>query len=163
MWKYEELKEVVKKIGITTSHQYANKYSSYGWPFYQTIQKMPEWEGWDEFLGREIMTYDKLKDAVKDVGITSSLDYRNNAPKNGWPSNQTLTTMPEWEGWDKFLDREPKKEWTYEELKLAIRKVGVKSSKKYQNMTPSRGWPAVDTLRNLPEWEGWDEFLGRKK
>jgi len=271
VWKYEELKEVVKKIGITTSHQYANKYSLYGWPFYQTIQKMPEWEGWDEFLGREIMTYDKLKDAVqdvgitspldyrnnvkekgwptpqtlkkmpewkswneflgikeityqdlkksvhqagiksydeyrevarlnskwpssavtlrkmpewegwdkflgreimtydklkdavKDVGITSSLDYRNNAPKNGWPSNQTLTTMPEWEGWDKFLDREPKKEWTYEELKLAIRKVGVKSSKKYQNMTPSKGWPAVDTLRNLPEWEGWDEFLGRKK
>jgi len=90
VWKYEELKEVVKKIGITTSHQYANKYSSYGWPFYQTIQKMPEWEGWD-----------------------------------------------------KFLDREPKKEWIYEELKLAIRKVGVKSSKKYQNMTPSKGWPAV--------------------
>jgi len=50
VWKYEELKEVVKKIGITTSHQYANKYSSYGWPFYQTIQKMPEWEGWDKFL-----------------------------------------------------------------------------------------------------------------
>ena len=198
MWKYEELKEVVKKIGITTSHQYANKYSSYGWPFYQTIQKMPEWEGWDEFLGREIMTYDKLKDAVQDVGITSPLDYRNNVKEKGWTTPQTLKKMPEWkswneflgikeityqdlkksvhqagiksydeyrevarlnskwpssavtlrkmpewEGWDKFLDREPKKEWIYEELKLAIRKVGVKSSKKYQNMTPSKGWPAV--------------------
>ncbi len=121
------------------------------------------------------LTFEELKIEVREAGITSSEQYRKEAPKRSWLSTNTLLKLPEWkkwteEGknpWDEFLGRES---FNFEKLRIEVREAGFTSSEQYEENSSEKGWPTIVTLKKLPEWkkwieEGknpWDEFLGRE-
>ncbi len=158
---FKELQAEVKVAKFTSSGQYAKIAPERGWPSPETLKSRPEWKGWDDFLGRESLSIEKLKQEVHATGVKTSEKYKKIAPEQGWPSITTLTNRPEWNGWDNFLGREAKKELTFEALQNEVRSAGVKSSKEYQKKSSERGWLHSKTLTSKSEWNGWDDFLGR--
>lgn len=162
-WSYNFLQEEVINKKIKTSGEYADIASKYNWPGINTLRKMPEFKDWDEFLGREKFDFNKLQEDVKSKNIKTGVEYRNNSSKYNWPSQQTLRIMPEFKGWDEFLGREKKLNWTYSSLKENVNSKNIQTSIQYQKYSPENNWPSIITLIKMPEFESWDEFLGRQR
>ncbi|MDD2656801.1 MAG: hypothetical protein PHQ18_04540 [Patescibacteria group bacterium] len=173
-WKTkEESQKAVQEAGVTSSGDYDKMRKSNGWLSAQSL-KNRGWlgegeEGWDEFLGRERMTLEKLQEAMLLRSIKSSDDYDKQRISNGWPIIDTLKRRG-WlvgdgkEAWDDFLGRE---RMTLEKLREAVQSAGVRTSKQYDRVYTQNGWPARVTLKRR-NWIGkgekaWDDFLGRKK
>lgn len=102
---YEQLKQAVKEQGIKSSVQYEQQSSKNGWPTAGTLKRKYANFNWDDFLDREETTYEQLKRSVKEMGIKSGHQYRKLAPKNGWPSLNTLQRRYSDFNLDDFLDR----------------------------------------------------------
>lgn len=108
VFTYTELKKDVHEKGVTSITDYLNKHNEYGWPVDNTLRKINGWTNWDDFLDREsrpIWTYESLKKAVNESGVTSTIQYRGKAPSNLWPSLQTVKSMIDWNSWDEFFEK----------------------------------------------------------
>lgn len=162
-WNYNSLREDVISKGVKSSLEYQNNYSKYNWPGVNTLRKMPEFKDWDEFLGREKFDFNKLQEDVKSKNIKTGVEYINNSSKYNWPSQQTLRIMPEFKSWDEFLGREKKPNWAYSSLKENVNSKNIQTSSQYQKYSPENNWPSITTLTKMPEFESWDEFLGRRR
>lgn len=55
-----------------------------------------------------------------------------------------------------------KKELDFEKLRQEVQEKGIKSSSEYKKFAAQNKWMSVDKLITLPEFKGWDDFLGRK-
>jgi len=108
---------------------------------------------------KKTFSFKTLQAEVRDAEVKSSPEYKTLAPQRGWLSAETLTSKPEWRGWDDFLGREA---FSFETLQAEVRDAEVKSSGEYKTLAPQRGWLSVDALIKKPEWRGWDDFLGRE-
>ena len=183
-WIYEKLRNNVIEKGIKSSRDYQKNSSKNNWPASDTLTSMPEFpknrdgsNDWNTFFERKIWTYETLRNNVIEKGIKSSKDYKKNSSKNNWLAPDTLTSMPEFpknrdgtNDWDTFLEREKKKEWTYETLRNDILEKGIKSSKKYIKNSSKNNWPASITLTSMPEFpknrdgsNDWNTFFENKK
>jgi superfamily II DNA or RNA helicase len=185
-WTYEILKKDVLERGIKSSHQYSTDATKNNWPSSKTLTSTAEFpknpdgtNDWSAFLRNEKKkewTYETLRKDILEKGIKSSGDYIKKSPKNNWPSAITLIKMPEFpknpdgsNDWDTFLEREKKKEWTYETLRKDILEKGIKSSKYYDNNASKNNWPSRGIILSMPEFpknpdgsNDWGTFLGKK-
>ena len=109
------------------------------------------------------LTYQELQAQVHAANIKSSHEYSNVAPSKGWPSFATLIKKSEFQDWDEFLGREKMATLNYQELQAEVCALGIKSCAEYENVYSSKSWPSLNVLRKKVEWQGLDEFLGRKK
>ncbi|MDD2656802.1 MAG: hypothetical protein PHQ18_04545 [Patescibacteria group bacterium] len=175
-WGYVELREYIKTLGITSLpkyNEYRESHPEEELPTDPTMVKMEGWEDWDIFFDREEKkewTYETIQIEAVSKGITTATEYRiykESHPEEEWPHDGSLRKMEGWlgkgsKGWDRFLGRESKKEWTYETLQEAVRNAKISSSTHYQAEFVSRKWWATKTLLKNPKWVSWDDFLGRE-
>lgn len=115
--------------------------------------------------GREKKEFDfeKLKQEVQSKGVNNATEYPKFAPQYKWPSYSTIVKMHGWTGPDDFFGRE---KFDFEKFKQEVQNMGVKTSSEYQKFAPQYKWRSISTLTALkktPEWNGWDDFLGREK
>ncbi len=86
-FNFSELRQEVRDAGIQSSSQYELQAPSRGWVAVKTLTNLPEWKGWDDFLGREgreEFNFDKFRQEVQDAGIQSSSQYNLQASSRGW-------------------------------------------------------------------------------
>ena len=182
MASYEELKEMVRSQGITSSGKYdswrkKNKGVLNGWnlPSNPNTYYEEEWTSWGEFLGKKpIAPYEELKKFVRDQGVKTSRGYlflreKNKGVINGWrmPS-EPKTHYGEWKNWNEFLGNHPLPLAPYEELKKILIDQGIKKSEEYFSWREKNG--GVINGQRIPsephkkykEWMSWGVFLGKK-
>ena len=142
---YEELKEKVQVLGITSIEEYRKRYKEIpGAPSNPNIIYREEWEGWRAFLGtnlqqrqRQYLPYEELKEKVQVLGIISVKEYRKRYKEiPGTPLHPNRTYREEWEGWRAFLgtnlQQRQQQYLSYEELKKKVQALGIKSSLEYR-------------------------------
>ena len=78
--------------------------------------------------------------------------------KIGLPGVRAISTYSEWKSWDHFFDRSVT---NFESLQRVALENGIISSLVYSVKAKSLGLPGRQCLKNMPEWQGWDHFLGR--
>jgi len=108
-FSFEKHQDEVRDAKVKSSREYEKLAPQRGWLSANALIKKPEWRGWDDFLAREAFSFEKHQYEVQAEGVKSSGEYKTLAPQRGWLSIGTLTSKPEWTGWDDFLGRESKK------------------------------------------------------
>ena len=185
-WTYESLRQDVLAKGIKSYREYVKNSQVNQWPAPLTVKKDPlspkNSDGsfdWHSFLNQEKpteWTYETLREDVLSKGIKSSSDYLKFRKHNKWPDYSTFVNMKNFpknlEGtldWDKFLNREKRKEWTYESLYTDVISKGIQSTDGYKRASKDYHWPDLKRLmkingfpKNLDNSPDWDTFFGRE-
>jgi hypothetical protein len=115
---YDNTKKIIKKYKIHTQKEYRNlaKIGKLPKNFPRDPQKSyEEFQSWGDFLGtgkianqnREFLSYERAKDEVRKLGITTLRKWQNavsigSIPKN-IPTLPSRTYKKEWMGWGDFL------------------------------------------------------------
>jgi superfamily II DNA or RNA helicase len=121
---------------------------------------------------RKVWSFEEIQTSVRNIGIKSSHDYANNYSGNKWPSQRTLTSMPEFpkkedgsNDWDKFL--EAKK--SFAQIQTEVIAANIESSSDYVGKASKNKWPSKRTLTSMPEFpkkgdgsNDWASFLSMK-
>jgi superfamily II DNA or RNA helicase len=161
-----QLMEEVRANKIVSSGDYYKNYQKHpGWPSLPPQVYKNEWQGWDEFLGREakeFLPYEQLKEEVRSAGFQSSTQYTRNYKKHkGWPATPSQIYESEWEGWDQFLGRP--EALSYMKFREQVLAAGVRTVLDYKKVFKQHGWMAQPEYFYEDEWPGWTEFLARYK
>lgn len=116
-------------------------------------------------------SYNELKLKVKEFNIKSKIEYfkiykklmGDNGIKAPMNPNKFHNYKHEWDGWDEFLDKN--KYYSYQELKVIVNNVGIKSNKeylkRYKELTNEHGVKAPDKPYRFykGEWSNWYDFI----
>ncbi len=181
---FEKFRQKLIALGVKSSTDYTNRQKENKWPSTNWLNSRPEFpvtrEGfkdWKTFLGIEKFNFQKFHQEILALGVKSSADYDNYQKEKRWPVQLTLTSMPEFpknpdgtNDWDTFLNREKRKEWTYEELRQDILAKEIKSTVQYFDKRKDNQWPVASALFRFTEFPkkeddspDWDTFLNREK
>jgi signal recognition particle subunit SEC65 len=168
----EQLKVELVRLGVSTSDVYKELLSTHlSWPSNpHTFYK--DWKGWPDLFGRdekksnvEKISFDKLKDEVKELGISTSAEYCVVSPRHPtWPaqpldyySKRGLTVS-----WNELFGKESVKKLSLEELKVAVRKEGVNSKAKYKEVYKLNSlWPSDPKVFYRDAWISWADLFGK--
>lgn len=163
---FEEAKKTVKKLNIKTRKEYITQKR------YKEDVKLPSnpsafyknkgWTNWDDFLGTRYLTYEEARVAVQKIGVKTRNDYIGNKL---YKRDSMLSSVPEksyknkgWIDWYHFLGtKAPSIYKTYQEAKIAVQRLNIKSMKEYKNRRlEDKGLPSSpsESYRN----KGWKTF-----
>ncbi len=166
---FQELKEAVKKAGISTVEDYKDNYKFYkddGWPSNPNSYYGEEWISWPDLFGKEsvsFLSYEKLKEAVKKAGVKTKRGYVEESKKHiDWPSNPATISIYSglWESWEKFCDTENLSLFA---LKEAVKVAKIKNSTHYFEVYKKyKGWPSSPE-QVYEDWPGWGKFIEQDK
>jgi superfamily II DNA or RNA helicase len=175
---YEEAKEAVKKLGVSSYPKYNKRYKEDprlpSNP--QLTYKGKGWIDFYEFFEKETSvfypTYEEAKEAVKKLGINSQREYQKRyryKEDPRLPSNPSaFYTLRGWIDWPNYLGKEtpetPDLYPTYGEAKEAVKILRIRSITKYQKLykenprLPSN--PSTFYMKR--GWIDWHNFFGKK-
>lgn len=114
----------------------------------------------------QYLTFQELKEAVKKANISTVGEYKEVYKihqKEGWPSNPNNYYGDEWVGWPNLFGKEKVSFLSFEELKEAVKKAGVKTKREYEKESQYHSdWPSKPATFNSysGSWEGWEKFCG---
>ena len=171
-YPYEEAKEVVLILKITSENDYRSRHLED-----IRLPSSPEryylnkgWIGHSDFYGRKrpdvYSNFDEAKNAVKKLKIKSRKEYHiryNEDPRlPSKPDNKYLGRG--WISFPAFLDyRAPEFYATYEEAKIATEKLGIKSQKEYVTQKRYKEDPKLPsqpiTFYKNRGWINWNDFI----
>ena len=171
---FEEAKKIIQKFELRTVTEFSklirSKKLNILFPSAPNVVYKSSWQGWEDFLGYSLYTYDECKKIIKIFKIKDSRDYKKKidfnkyykipkAPSVVYGNNNT------WINWMDFLGKQ--KMYTLDEAKKIVQKFNFKSGrdlyenfnfKKYPLFPKSGG----SFYRNNPKWKGWEDFLSKK-
>jgi hypothetical protein len=188
---YEEAKNFVQSIGITSYHEW-QKYSK-SKDSHKDIPKYPHktykgngWKNWSDFLGKKesgykkFKTFEEAREFVRSMNFESSLEWRifsksGQKPKD-IPSNPHVIYRENgWISWSDFLNTSSKRIRTksadsniksFEEAKKIVQSLNIKNSIEWQRICKSGQKP--DGIPSNPGmyykdkgWKGFKDFFGR--
>ncbi len=172
---YEEVKQAVKIMGISSQTEYHKRYKEN-----PKLLRHPEskydkigWTNWYDFLDVEkksyYLTYNEAKKAIEKLEINTQVEFYEK-----YKNDSNLVRNPNryykykgWKSWFDFLGKEKRKKpyKTLKEAKNAVQKLGIKTQteyhKRYQEDPKLRYKPEV-TYKNKG-WVSWYDFLGKKR
>ena len=183
---FEEAKKAVIKLNIKTRKEYITQKR------YKEDVKLPSnpstfyknkgWTNWEEFIIIHYLTYEEAKEAVQKLGVKTRTNYIGNKLYKGDP---LLSSVPEktyknigWIDWYHFLGtKAPSIYETYQEAKMAVQKLNIKSMKEYKNRryednglpsSPSecygnKGWKTSSDFLNIEKTEHYSTYQEAKK
>ncbi|NNG81335.1 VPA1269 family protein [Acinetobacter sp. ANC 5378] len=106
---YEDLKALCKKLGITNSVLYRQKYRQYGLPA-NPQRTCKVWKSYKDFFEiPEFIKYHELKEKVQSLDIKNATEYKNkisNFKDPTLPLDPESVYEEEWENWYRFLGKE---------------------------------------------------------
>jgi superfamily II DNA or RNA helicase len=124
---FDEAKEYVQKLKISSSREYLDYSKSDGFPIFlprvpHRFYKDKGWDDWQDFLGYEIsktktikkvLKYEEAKEKIKYFNVKTSIEYKSLFEDNDFTEKHLLPLKPErvykesgWEGWANFLGKE---------------------------------------------------------
>lgn len=143
-----------------------------------TYYKHSGWVSWGDFLGNNnvatqdvvFLPYEEAKALIQSKGIINSRDYRTKVELGelpGLPTTPNKTYKDQWSHWGEFLGTGDKKRILasnpppYEELKKAVRELGVTSKRDYKYKRDNYKLPigAPSKPERYKEWTSWGDFL----
>ena len=162
---YEEAKEAVMKLGITSYKEYGSRYKE--------DPKLPRnasgvyqgkgWTDWYDLLGRETPdfyeTYEEAKDAVMKLGIRVKEEYGSRYKEDPkLPSSPNTAYQGKgWIGFPIFLGQKTLEYSTYEEAKNAVMKLGISSRPEYRKRS-KEDTKLTSTPEKFYKGKGWSNF-----
>jgi superfamily II DNA or RNA helicase len=159
---FDDIQEIVRKARIQSSGDYKIRSSQLKLPTARNLIRMPEWLGWDEFLGRNIkekISFVEVKRLTLEAGIKTSTEYTEKAIEIGLPCYSITKDYPEFTTWDEFFERE---KLSFEEIQEIVKREGITNCTNYSIKASELKLPAAQTLRKYPEFTSWDEFFGHE-
>ena len=167
---YEEAKQAVKKIGISSPSEYQKRYKEDprlpSAP--NNTYKGKGWINWPNYFGRETpyKTYKEAKLAVRKLGISSGEYGKRHKEDPRLPSRPDKYYEDKgWIDWYDFFGREtPGFYPTYEEAKQAVSKLGISSSTEYykRHKEDPRLPSAPNNTYKGKGWINWPNYFGRE-
>jgi len=171
---YIEAKEVVKKIGIKSRKEYIEdkryKEDTHLPSQPNVYYKNKGWSKWNDFIPIYYPAIAEAKNSVRNLGIKRRVDY---VKYKRYKEDVMLPSNPEkiyvnkgWSTWPDFLgSRMQKKYRTFNEAKMAVRKLKIKSMKEYKirrHEDPKLPSNPSECYRNKG-WKSPEYFLGIAK
>ena len=175
-YSYAEARVRAREMGVTTSIEYRRRYSEDPrLPSDPAQSYVSEWVDWATFLGRKTeevnyYSYQEAKVRVREMGIRTTAEHKLRYKEDIrlW-SNPNKAYSLEWESWPEFLGtkKRPIRKagfYTYDEAKVRVREMGIRSQKEYQSRyqedprlpsTPFRTYSSSG-------WVDFGTFLGTK-
>ncbi|MBF7143287.1 MULTISPECIES: VPA1269 family protein [Pseudomonas] len=102
--------------------------------------------------------------AVRALGITTVAEYLLRYKEDPrLPSSLPRQYEGEWKSWYDLLSRKKKNFYTYEEAKIAIKKLGIKSTKEYASRYKENPRLPCSPAHHYAEWSGYDSYMGIQK
>lgn len=164
--------KVIEKLEVKNSADYNHKQKNDPKLPARPHREYPDWSGWKSFREKSdnFYSYLQAKKAVKNLGITTSYQYRHNRLEDLRlpPIPQNLYSK-DWSGWADFLDtkrtRRSKKSVFYPDIKqamIAVQKLGITSSNQYlTDYKQDSRLPTNPKLVYATEWINWNVFFGK--
>ncbi|MCP4267175.1 MAG: DEAD/DEAH box helicase family protein [Candidatus Brocadiaceae bacterium] len=170
---YEEAKEAVKKLGISSRGEYLERYKEDPRLTSTPSQYYKEkgWIDFYEFLGRETPdfypTYEEAKEAVKKLEINQKDEYLKRYKEDPrLPSAPSATYKGKgWIGWPDYFGREaPDFYPTYEEAKEAVKKLGISLRVEYRRLYKEDTRLPCEPNEKYEDkgWIDWHDYLGKE-
>lgn len=183
---YNEAVSKIKKFNINNQNDYISIYETHLQPlkfpkYPNSAYKNEGWVSWGVFLGKErgkgveFLSYQKAKEYVNSLGLTSPKEWRN-ACKNGqipptipfYPEktylNKGWNDYEEWLG-DTYQSRY-RECYSYEEAKTILKKYKIQSTTDFfelkRNGTLPHQIPSQPQHYYKEKWIDWSDFLGVK-
>jgi len=180
---YQEAKEIVKKLNITTTLEWRNKARLKELPI--EIPKRPDlyyldngWVSWSDWLdvsiisnkNKKFLPYDNAKGIVDKLNLKSNNEWReycktNLKPKN-IPSNPDIiykkdgwVSWSDWLGYDEIKLKNKKDFIPYNKARDFVSKLGLKTHKDWVEYSKNS---RPDNIPSNP-WKIYDEWEGIKK
>ena len=126
---------------------------------------LDDWTTWSKFLCIPVKikyaTYHEARQAAQRLGITSSIQYKNNYKKDPkLHSSPHRFYLKDWTNWYDFLNTAP--EWyTYKNAMSVVQKLGIKTGTEYKiRYKEDPRLPSNPKLIYPNDWNCWKSFLG---
>lgn len=172
--KLDEASKAAQRLGVESIAEYRAHYSlDPRLPADPESIYDPHWAGWGHFLNVEGPTrrkrsiyksYEDASRAARRLGITTSIEYRNNYredPKLPAHPEKRYKEFNERGKWPGFLGA--KTVYTYSQAQAAAQAMGISSAKDYREKRLSDPMLPANPRSQYPrEWKkgGWQKFLG---
>jgi len=172
---YEECKNFIKQnLKIKTQRDFnsyiTGKSIQLGIPANPRKFFKEEFLGWGDFLctnnianqEKEFLPYNKLKEKVIELGITSIFEYKKIYKKHNFFPSSPDQTYKEWISWYEFLNKEKIQLLSFEESKKYLKQFWFKSSTEYiewyNNIRPNN--LSANPEKLFKEWISYSDYLG---
>ncbi len=159
---YETVSECARNAGFSAAHIYQKRYKTLPCraPIHPaTVYRDTGWDGWKEFLGKTISSYDEVQHAAIHAGCTTVVDYKRmykELPVNA-PSAPNLI-YDEWTSWKEFLSSDFD---SYDDVHQQVLNLGIATARDYWEQYKTLNCNAPSRPYNVyEEWTSWDDFLG---
>ncbi|RWX54336.1 gamma-mobile-trio integrase GmtZ [Photobacterium chitinilyticum] len=164
---YEEASLAAQHLKIEISTEYRKRYrEDPHLPARPEQVYSEQWEGFEVFLGKnKRIFYTTLKEAsiaAIALGIKTGAEYKERYcedPK--LPADPRSLYKKQWPGFDEFLHKEKSFYSTYEEARLAVQSLVIKTQSEYKKRYhEDPHLPSTPSKIYTQEWQGFKEFLG---
>ena len=157
----DQLRQEVLKRGVKTAREYRNRNNEIDGAPRCPSTYYPEWESWHDLFGRGpkvILTLAQLKNAVQELGIRSSTEYKYRLKEiPGAPVKPEK--YADWVGWPDLFGRKLTPKIPIDTLQETVRALGIRGPKEYRRRYKEiPGAPSYP--ESYPEWNDWFSFLG---
>ncbi|HNV97326.1 MAG TPA: integrase repeat-containing protein [bacterium] len=166
-YSFEDAGIVVRALGIKTKEEYQQRHKEdMRLPGSPNKTYKENWLGWPHFLRgekKEFYTYEEAKEIVKNLGILTYTEYRNRHNEDSrLPSVPMKIYKDQWISWGEFLRDERKEEfYSFEEAKIAVRKMKIKSFSEYRNRYKEDPKLPSNPHNTYNEFKSFNDFLGK--
>ena len=177
---FDQAKSFVQSLNFSSSNEWRKFSKSGNKPSdipttCDTFYKDKGWKGWRDFLGlpeNEFKTFEQAKLFVRSLNFSSSSEWREYNKSGNKPSD--IPSFPErkykeqgWKGWRDFLGLPENEFKTFEQAKLYIKSIDIKSKTHWEEWSKNGNRPS-----NIPSnpqrrykdkgWKGWKDFFGNE-
>jgi len=120
------------------------------------------------------LSYEEARKAVKDLGLSSSTQWRRYCQAGKRPDN--LPSDPSlvyknngWKGWRHFFSKPEKRFLPYTKARKIVHGLGIGSSNEWWDYIKANDLPEGvptrpdRTYKESGDWKGWADFIGTEK
>lgn len=153
---FKECRNEVRKCKFTSLRQYCKK-RKLNWPSNPSVYYDGEWIDSNDFLGKQVLSFEKCRIEARKLKLKSKRQYEQNR-KPTWPGKPSQYFGKKWTNWYDFLGTEAL--LSFRECRKEVRKHKLKTITQYRK-NRKLSWPSAPKQSYSDEWAGWDDFLGR--
>lgn len=106
-------------------------------------------------------TYEEAQEAAQNIGIKGFHDYRDRRDLDSrLPKTPHTFYKDKWNGWHDFLGKEKKKNYeTYEEAKMAVRRLKIRSQREYNQRYKEDPLLSASPYQIYDDFVDWGDYL----